>query len=380
MTHLSVESILTRIYSSALLDGGLTSVVAEIAEAYPHIALSYQAQCVYKNNLYDGILCNLGPNAIDEFTRTESFNPFPPLALTGDVGDIVETKHSISPDAVEKMDFYDEFLRDHRKINRAAGIILHRHGVDSAFVAANYPKELGETEEAEINGLLRQLRPHLQGAFKLLLEVKSREIEPRNHDIWLEQIPTTALIVDPTLKVLQMNSFAEENLADHPVLSVKGTQAQLSTRNFAARQQIEETVSLAYESGQPVGPVDVPEPDQGSGLLFAIPITKKADVSLMLQTFLAPRLPILLTYFSTRDKPKEATELLAATLNVSQRESVLLQKLVLGLNLRDATDEMGISYNTGRNQLASAQNKTGCRSQTDLVRKATQILARLPSL
>ncbi|WP_417667821.1 helix-turn-helix transcriptional regulator [Roseibium sp.] len=379
MPRLHLESLFAKIYSAALLDGGLSQVVAEIATAYPTLPVTYQAQCVYRNTLYDSAIFNHGPNAVENLIKAESANPFPPIALTCDPSDIVKTKDTIAPDEVEKLDFYHEFLRDHGNINRATGIILHRHGVDTAFIAANFPKEFSERDEEGINALLRQLRPHLQGAFKLLLEVKAREIQAQNHEIWLEQIPTAAIIVDPTLKILQMNSIAETTLPDHPVLTASGITRQLGARSLAARRQIEHAIGRAYEFATPVGPVEIQEPEFGSGLLFAIPIAKKTDISLTLEPFLTPRLPILVTYFSSQDKPRRAHEILSATLGISKRESELVQELIAGCTLRDATDRLGISYNTGRNQLASAQSKAGCRSQTDLVRKATQILARLPN-
>ncbi len=373
----SPEVLLNKLYSSALLDGGLSGVLADLAKAYPDLPISYQAQCVFKNELYDCAMYNHGPDAELHLAMAETANPFPPLALTCDVSEVSITAHSILPEEVERTDFYHEFLASHCNINRAFGIVLHRHGNDSAFIAANLPKELGEKEEAHVLDVMRFLRPHCQGAFQLLLEVNRREIEGETHGFWLEQIPTAAFVVTNSRKVLHLNGNAERLLRSRPELQItKGS--YLSSPDMEIRSALGAVIHEAFAHGLPAGPVPLGRTGIGGCIAYVLPIKTRDQVHPTLAPFLSHSLPLLVTIFDPADRPPSDLSVLEVGLGLSARESALLQELIMGATVREAAERMGVSYNTARNQLASAHAKTGSRSQSELVRLGTQMLARLP--
>lgn len=376
---LDFEALLQKLYSAALLDGGLSDVLADLAVAFPDLPLSYQAQCVYQNELYDFAFYNFGTDVADKLSRVESPNPFPPIALTCEVSDIVRTAQVITPDEVEKTDFYDEFFRDNWHINRATGIILHRQGADSAFVAANFPKGYNEEDEARVNEVLRFLRPHLQGAFNLLLEVRKREVNAARYGFWLEQIPTPAFVVDGTRRIIHMNALAERVLERGEIFATR-VGAVLTSVDLLIRKRIEDAIGRAQTTSAPVGPVFLRGPGRRGGFIFVLPVRPEDRIHPTLAPFLGPRMPYLVTYFNPEDRPKTARGVLAGALGVTERESALVQELTYGWSLREAADRLGIAYNTARNQMASVHTKTGTRSQSEVVRMAAQILARLPGV
>ncbi|MBD1546426.1 helix-turn-helix transcriptional regulator [Roseibium aggregatum] len=375
--QLDREGLLQKLYSAALLEGGLTGVLADLAIAFPDLPISYQAQCVYQNEFYDCAFYNHGPDVLEKLSRVESANPFPPIALNCDVSDIVQTAHTISPQEMEKTDFYDEFCRENIHINRATGIILHRQGADSAFVAANFPKEFSDEDEARANDVMRFLRPHFQGAFKLLLEVRKREVNTARYGFWLEQIPTPAFVVDGGRRLIHMNTLAEQTLKRDDALTTSPG-AVLTSSDILVRKRIEDAIGRAQATSSPVGPVFLRGPGQRGSFFFVLPVRPEGQVHPSLAPFLGPRMPFLVTYFNPEDRPKTAQGVLAGALGVTERESALLQELIYGSSLREAADRLGIAYNTARNQLASVHTKTGTRSQSDVVRMGAQLLARLP--
>ncbi len=360
-----------------MLDGGLTGVLSDLALAYPDLPISYQAQCVYENSLYDCAFFNHGTGDIaQQLSRTQSANPFPPLALKCNMSDVALTSDFIAPEEVEKLDFYDEFLKSHGEINRAMGIILHRNGDDSAFVAANLPKAMGRSEEDHVLSLFRYLRPHLQGAFGLLLEVAKREIRLTYPDFWLDQIPTAACIVEPNGKMLHMNARAERLFRRAENLFIDKA-VRLSARNSFTQDVLRDALSNAHRRARPAGPLLLTRNRATNPFMFVVPVQHKDEVHPGLAPFIAPSLPLLVTIFDPEEAPGRAETLLASTLGLSQRESELIQQLILGASLKEASEAIGISYHTGRNHLASATSKTGSRSQSDIIRRGTQILARL---
>ncbi len=369
-------SLLNKLYSSALLDGGLAAVLSDIAIVYPDLPLTYQAQCVYRNSLYDGAIFNHGPDAEIHLGRTCSANPFPPIALKCDMSDIASTADYIHPDDVEKTDFYDEFLKPRGELNRAFGIILHRHGDDSAFVAANLPKSMGQREEQHVLDLFRFLRPHMQGAFKLLLEVTRRQVLAPDAEFWLDQIPTSALIVSANGRVEHLNGQARRNLVRDGPLSMD-RMLQLTARDIETRKALELALQSVGANSLPVGPVSLTPERQGGPFMFVLPVQYREQVHPGLAPFVTSSMPLLVTVFDPDDAPRESDQILAAAFGLTRRESLLVQHLISGASLREASDRLEISYNTGRNHLASAASKTGARSQGDIIRRGAQLLAKL---
>lgn len=370
------ENWLHKLYTTALLDDGLTGVLSDLAQAYPDLPLSYQAQCVYENRFYDCALYNVGTDAELKLAQAQSFNPFPPVALKCDLSDIARTADFISPEAVEKSDFYDEFLKHHGQVNRALGIVLHRNGEDSAFVAANLPKTMAMREEEHVHELFTFLRPHLQNAFSLLLEIKKRHAQLIRSDVWLDQIPTSACIVDPNGRIKHLNRLAEQMLKHSEILFTDRT-VRLSARRNETQQILQNALFLASANGQATGPVSLTPDGEGGPLLFVMPLRHKDQVHPGLAPFLSADQPLLVTILDPDECLKKSEQALAAALGLTQRESLLVQELIQGASLREAADKLEISYFTARNHLASATSKTGSRSQSEIIRKGTQILSRL---
>ncbi|MES0812516.1 hypothetical protein ABLO27_23695 [Roseibium sp. SCPC15] len=370
------SDLLGKLYTSALLDGGLTDVLSDLAVIYPDLPITYQAQCVYETQVYDCAMFNHGDDAEIHLSQAQSANPFPPIALKCDLSDVAITEHFIRPQDVEKTDFYDEYLQHHGEINRAFGIILHRHGSDSAFVAANLPRTMKKRDEQLVLELFRFLRPHLQGAFSLILEVAKRKSTLTNPGFWLDQIPTFACVVSPDGKILHLNGQADRMLKRAGTLYID-RMVRLSARRPDTHKALRDALEKAARISTAIGPMPLLPGKQGGPFAFVLPIHEREQIHPGLAPFIAPTLPLLVTIFDPDEAPRKSDRILAAALGLSERESLLVQELILGSSLREASENLQISYNTARNQLASATSKTGSHSQSDIIRRGTQILARL---
>lgn len=372
------SGLLHKLYSAALLDQGLTGVLSDLATCYPDLPISYQAQCVYENTLYDCAMYNHGEGAEFELGRAVSANPFPPIALQCDPSDLVYTGDFISAADVEKTDFYHEFMKDHGDINRAFGVILHRHGEDSAFVAANLPRTMKWREEEHVRNLFGFLRPHLQNAFGLLLELAKRDAVPADPGFWLNQIPTAAVLALPDGKVVHFNSQAEQFLKTSGFVYTDRT-VRLAARTRKLQNQLQSALRKASDTSLPVGPVAMSPAGNGGPFFFVLPVRHKDQIHPGFAPFLAPSMPLLVTMFDPADVPRPSAKILSAAFGLTERECLVIQQLILGASLKEAADTLQISYNTARNHLANATSKTGAHSQADIVRRGTQILAKIGS-
>jgi len=127
----------------------------------------------------------------------------------------------------------------------------------------------------------------------------------------------------------------------------------------------------------PVGPIPLMDNGHPGPFFFVLPIQHKDQLHPGLAPFLAPRLPLLVTVFDPGDVPKSSEKILSTAFGLTDREALLVQQLILGVSLKQAAENLQITYNTARNHLASATSKTGAHSQADIVRRGTQLLAKL---
>jgi DNA-binding CsgD family transcriptional regulator len=216
----------------------------------------------------------------------------------------------------------------------------------------------------------------LQGAFSLLLETTKRKTRIPNPEFWLDQIPTAACIVTPDGKVQHLNKRADQTLKNGGLLHID-RMVNLTARNSMIRKALETALSRASSTLVPVGPVSLTQQRQGGPFFFVLPIQHTEQVHPGLAPFISPTRPLLITIFDPDESPKNSENILSAAFGLTERESLLVQQLILGSSLREAAEILEISYNTARNQLASATSKTGSHSQSDIVRRGTQVLARL---
>ena len=227
-----------------------------------------------------------------------------------------------------------------------------------------------------MRSLFGLLRPHLQYAFGLLLELSKRDAVPANPDFWLNRIPTAAFLVLPDGKVAHFNSQAEQFLRTSKLLYTDRA-VRLAARTQKLQNQVQSALTKASATSVPVGPVPLNPTGNGGPFFFVMPVRHKDHMLPGFAPFLSPSIPLLVTLFDPADVPRPSEKILSAAFGLTERECLVIQQLILGASLKEAADTLQISYNTARNHLASATSKTGAHSQADIVRRGTQILAKL---
>ncbi len=73
-----------------------------------------------------------------------------------------------------------------------------------------------------------------------------------------------------------------------------------------------------------------------------------------------------------------SAEAIKAATGVTHQQARIIQKIIGGKTVRQAAEEIGISYNTARNHLAMAQQRTGTSSQLELVNSVTKAIQIAP--
>jgi DNA-binding CsgD family transcriptional regulator len=73
-----------------------------------------------------------------------------------------------------------------------------------------------------------------------------------------------------------------------------------------------------------------------------------------------------------------SAETIKAATGVTHQQARIIKKIIDGKTVRQAAEEIGISYNTARNHLAMAQQRTATSSQIELVNSVTKAIQIAP--
>lgn len=377
MGEAKVSDVVSHLYEAVVQGNSLETPLNMIARTFPDIRFAFQSQCVIHNNFYQLDVLNFDDDAMSDFAEMAHLNPFPKYVMQASMHRIGRTAAFVSPEQIEKTEFYDGFFRKRDEINRGSAIILHRRSTDSAFFVANIPGKYSEHDELALNGFLDATRPHFQNAFSLLLELNKRRQETIIESFWLDQIPTIAFVVDDQLKLLRKNSRAEAFLNDRQEVRLDRNH-QVALVHNKDRKRFHDLVRQASSADRPSEPIRLTSSPGQSKLAYAVPIGSEHAGPFIVRPPRAEKQNVLVLVFDPQDIAPSSVDALRMGLGLTERESAVVQSLIDGNSLRDAADGLGITYNTARNHMAMATDKTGANSQTAIVKMGTQVLSRMP--
>lgn len=378
MMSAGAKHLCAELYTSVVSGRGFNPALTSISDISPDIRLAFQSQCLVRNNYHQINTYNFDKNALEEFNEVSHLNILPKYLMQCPMNKIGQTSRFLTAHQIEKTDFYDAFLKKRDGINRASAIILHREYTDSAIIVAHFPKRFSERDELVFNALLEAIRPQFQNAFSLLLQLNKRKSRSPNADFFLEQIPTIAFVLSAQHRIRFSNARAEKFFDDTGETKIING-GKLELLNRADQACLETIVAKASTTQVPQGPVRLSGTSGRFRMLFAIPMETGNDASSIVVPFIEKKPDILVLLFDPADIPATSTNVLQMGLGLTERESAVVRKLIDGHSLRETSEALGITYNTARNHIAAATDKTGANSQTTVVKMGTQILSRSSS-
>lgn len=366
-----LENLLLNISAS----GDIDSSIYDLSKIFPELLFGFQSQCVKYNKYYHTSFFNIDDELLDDFEKFKLVNPFPRAATYATFDKVASSKQLLDQDMIERNEFYQNVCRPRNQLDHGYGIMLHRQGSDAAFISVMVPKDYPAEDEARLLEVLEQVRPHFQNAFQMLLSLNRRRADTGTRSYWLDRIPTAAFVLDKHLHVLEMNINAEHFLDRSSTLKIeKG--ALLSGNSGSVNTDLERLVGAALGQKGPAAPMTIKTNSGFAIFLEASAIPPPADVPPSLFEFLKHPQHVLLIAFDPSEEAVLDIELLSSTLGLTEREAMLTGELINGLTLRESADRLEMSYNTARKHIANATGRGGLRSQADLIRLGTSILAR----
>ncbi|SFU16486.1 DNA-binding transcriptional regulator, CsgD family [Pseudovibrio denitrificans] len=372
------DTLVKRMYACAALGEDIFSALEPLAHTYPEVLFGVQAQCFCRLKTHHLAFWNCDDGFEQDMREGESVNPFPALMDAAAFDEVIYSERFISPDQVKRSEFYERVLSRQNKCDRSRGIILHRRGTDGAVITATMPERFVGQEDDELCAMLEFIKPSFQSAFALGLELERRRFECDDQLFWLERIPSAAFVLDHGLHVALANQRGEAVLRKGEGVLVDRS-VSLSSKCRFHRAHIERSVHMARSTQMPQVPCVLQSEERASMIFAAVPLETLMATQPYLDCFLGEFQPVLCILIDPADLPVTDVQMLQSYLSISLREAELVRCLVGGLSMRETADKMQISYNTARNHLARITEKVGFVSQSELVRFASDLAARIPS-
>lgn len=180
----------------------------------------------------------------------------------------------------------------------------------------------------------------------------------------LQDSPLAVFVVDAKGRIENVNAAAERLLSQGDTLGVIG--GRLSSHREAVAEQLDAMLAAAMgsETKRPQsGSVRIPsEAGRPPVVLTAKPASSGRSPEF------AVGVSIIVCATLSDASVSLPTDQMHAAFGLTPAECVVARALVEGLSVREASDSLGVSFNTVRTHVARIFLKTGVKRQSDLLR------------
>jgi DNA-binding CsgD family transcriptional regulator len=260
-------------------------------------------------------------------------------------------------------EFYNEGLRFEGEAECATGIRILNEGKRQATLALQYGIRHKDKMHERLSPLLQRIAPRIRGAILANRNTIRRQLPSLGTDM-VQNLIDPALVVDCDRRVILANRSAQDLIASSEAIRI-GIGDVLS---FGDRETDAHFARLVHNSCQrapgSVGYVEFGFVHRGARFSASIlPVAPNVHSSDMLPLF--ARGQVVMMVLRRNDLNK--AQAFQSRFRLTDAELRIVQALSQDGSLVKLADQLGISYETARNQLKAAFRKTGAHSQRELV-------------
>lgn len=281
-------------------------------------------------------------------------------------GAVLTDEELCSEDTLLRSEFYNDFLRPLR-VRYAIFAVIEASPEPLTYLFAARPGErraFGPVERRRLGSIV----PHLVRAMRIHAKLEATLSHGRAAAEVIDRLPLGIFLLDARGRVVQMNVAARKIVERKDALRLdRGALVALETRADVQLQRmifgagaagtgrnlmLGGTCALPRgKSGHPLSAMVAP-----TGVTGIFPSSRRASVVVLVEE------PV--------QRPPQPFVMFSKSFKLSQAEALLAQRLLTGLSLRQAADELGIRESTARSHLKRVFAKTGARRQSDLILRA----------
>lgn len=243
-----------------------------------------------------------------------------------------------------------------------ASISLYRSRSQDIFQTPDFEKMLYLAPHLKRSLSLQQVFGGLKNHSKLLARA-------------IDHIPGSALIVDPSFRIVAMNASAEKLLSDNHDLG--SWQGRLIAHNKAISDALHHSLAVTVARGIPAAyPLKVR--DRAAPMIVRVARLDSGlseDVRSMAGGGAERHLAIITFTLPEATLPAEAATILSTAYGLTPREAETAILVAEGMGPGDAADRMGVKLSTFRSFLKSALGKMDTNRQSELAAKVQSLFA-----
>lgn len=274
----------------------------------------------------------------------------------------VRYSHMAIADAeLKKTEFYADFLEPN-EMDYGFGVEIALPDQPAALLSAFRPTRHGPFDEQQ-GQILLALLPHLQRALRLHFELSALRSSKQDLELALDALDRAVLGLNGKGEVLFANQTAHKLAAQPDGLGVK--ENRLVADGQAQNAELQFLLEQAAETGAGFS---------NGGAILIKRKSQKPPLRLTILPFAAnllgniPGLATLVFVDDPAKKPLSRAATLRTLFRLSPTETRLADLLLQGMEVREASERLGVTLETTRFHLKQIFAKTGVRRQTELIR------------
>lgn len=300
-------------------------------------------------------------------------NPFAENFAKCAVGDVISTFQLCHPDELRKTRFYADLLAPLEDITGGGGAML-AYDVDRMFlIGGNMRARDRDKYETDWLQLCGNLAPVIRQSLEINRTISGLSFEKWAAEQHLLGSGSAVLVVDPAMMIHYACPEAETLLARGTLVG-DGTDRRLRFRSDKVQQEFSEFALFQARGDHKIFKNWRLTGEDGQTWTCRTIGVRLADLDRTpFGIFMDKSISAVLVALKRDAINVSFSEQVRKLLGLSPAETDTVLKLAGGLTSTEIADERGISVHTARNQIKSALAKTGCRRQSDLVRKVEQL-------
>ena len=302
---------------------------------------------------------------VADYHAVAELDPAPRLFTALPTGTATSTDRLFSDHVLRTDVFRNEFLRP-RGVDAALCGPLLSEGGRFAMVAVHHPvnrESFGDDDIAR----LERLMPHLRRTLQIRRLFLQSELRGRALDSIVNRIHTGLIGVSHDDAVLFVNDAARVVAAARDGIALDRQGRLVAADRVAAKRLA--LLEADVERGGAGGLVRVPRPSRRAPYLVLVSPLPSSDK-------LLPNASggILFSVHDPGHAPSSAAQHIAGLLHLPFGAAKVVAAILEGVELKHYAERAGISTNTVKFHLKTAFERTGTRSQTELVRRTLLML------
>lgn len=303
-------------------------------------------------------------------------NPFAENFARCAVGATVATGDLCPPDQLLKTSFYADLLKPSEDIIAGGGAMLASDADRMFLIGGNMRARDQERHEADWLQLCLDLSPIIRQSLEISRTISGLAFEKWAAEQHMLGTGTALVVVDQALTIHYACCRAEKLLAGGRLVG-SGLDRRLRFRSAEIQSEFATFCRFQARDAQQVFRNWRIFDDAGKAWNCRSIGLRLADLDSSPFGTIMPGLAsgILLAFRSDTDRSSFRDRVQGA-LGLSQAEAAAVLKLADGLTPAEIASDRDVSVHTVRNQIKAALSKTGCRRQSDLVRRVEHLRLR----